>query len=153
MQAGKKDADVFLDRARANIFLGNDAAAMKDLNEAISKDGSNPIAYYNRGYLRELQEKWKEAITDYRMVVSLDPEDDRAYYAMANSLVSLGQITAALDPIDKAIELDNGKASYYKVKGNITYRLNRNEEACGLWEKAVSLGDNKSNFYLDQYCK
>ena len=56
-QTGKKDADVFLDRARANIFLGNDAAAMKDLNEAISKDSSNPIAYYNRGYLRELQEK------------------------------------------------------------------------------------------------
>ena len=153
LQAGNKDADVYLDRARANIYMNNERAAMADLNEAIAKDDKNALAFYNRAYLKEIQENYQEAISDYKKVIFLDPDDDKAYYSLANSMVSVGNVGGALEPIDQAIQLNASDPAYFKVKGNILYRIGKEDDACSFWKKAVDMGDGKSSFYIDQYCK
>lgn len=150
--SGKNDAELFLARANVHIGLENARAAMSDLNEAIAKETSNSDAYFNRGYLHELNENYTEAISDYSKAIEINPEDGIAYYSLANSLVSQGNVGGALNPIDKAIALEPENGNYYKVKGNILYRVSKNDEACKNWRQAVELGDAKADFYISQYC-
>ncbi len=149
---GKKDAELFLERANVHIRMENTRAAMTDLNEAIAHDEGNADAYFNRGYLHELNENFNEAISDYRKAIDLNPEDGIAFYSLANSLVSQGNVGAALNPIDKAIALEPENGNYYKVKGNILYRVERNDQACENWRKAVDFGDIKAGYYVNEYC-
>ena len=92
-------------------------------------------------------------MSDYNRVVKLNPEDDRAYYDLANTKMAVGDFGGGLGPINKAIELKPDNASYYKMKGNIQFRMNQPCAACKSWQKALELGDNKSQYNLDQYCK
>ncbi len=149
---GKQDAELFLERANVQIRLENVRGAMSDLNEAIAREQDHANAYFNRGYLHELNENFNEAISDYSMAIKLNPEDDIAWYSLANSMVSQGNVAGALKPIDEAIALQEKNGTYHKVRGNILYRVEQIDAACSSWKKAVELGDTKAGYYISQYC-
>ena len=106
-----------------NAKLGKWQDALLAYDQAISKgesmqsSGIAPTissSYYMKGYVLKRQKKTKEAITHYEKAVSIDPNNDDAFFAMANAHRELGQNSDAIADYLKAIEIDplNSKAYY-----------------------------------------
>ncbi|KAI3712539.1 hypothetical protein L1987_71097 [Smallanthus sonchifolius] len=71
------DADLFSDRAQANIKLQNFTDAVSDANKAIELDPSNPKAYLRKGTACFNLEEYQTAKTAFETGASLAPEDRR----------------------------------------------------------------------------
>lgn len=98
-----------------DALMAYDQAISK--GEAISSSGIAPTvssSYYMKGYVLKRQKKTKEAIVNYEKAVSIDPNNDDAFFAMANAHRELGQNTEAISDYLNAIEIDplNSKAYY-----------------------------------------
>jgi tetratricopeptide (TPR) repeat protein len=66
--------------------------------------------------------------------------------------VSLDKSGEALADLDKAIAIDPNNPVYYRLKGSAHYQLQNDKAACDDWQQAKSLGDEKVDYYLKQYC-
>lgn len=71
------NADLFSDRAQANIKLKNFTEAVSDANKAIELDRSNPKAYLRKGTACFNLEEYQTAKTAFEAGASLVPEDTR----------------------------------------------------------------------------
>ncbi|KAI3818014.1 hypothetical protein L1987_11816 [Smallanthus sonchifolius] len=71
------NADLFSDRAQANIKLQNFTEAVSDANKAIELDPSNPKAYLRKGTACFNLEEYQTAKTAFEAGASLVPEDTR----------------------------------------------------------------------------
>lgn len=72
----------------------------------------------------------------------LENEADRSmlYYLKGN-------YEKALEEINKAISLNPNNHKYYKIKGDILYKLKRYEEAVKEYDKAISLNPNNPKYH------
>ncbi|KAF5772295.1 putative CS domain, SGS domain, HSP20-like chaperone, tetratricopeptide repeat-containing [Helianthus annuus] len=71
------NADLFSDRAQANIKLHNFTEAVSDANKAIELDRSNPKAYLRKGTACFNLEEYQTAKTAFEAGAALVPEDKR----------------------------------------------------------------------------
>ncbi|XP_073297760.1 protein SGT1 homolog isoform X2 [Primulina huaijiensis] len=70
-------ADLFTDRAQANIKLRNFAEAVADANKAIALDAANAKAFYRKGMACIKLEEYETAKTAFETGASLAPGDSR----------------------------------------------------------------------------
>jgi tetratricopeptide (TPR) repeat protein len=130
-------------RANAWIKLGNQQAALKDLNwliELRSASWSYFDSYYLRGSIRSALGDKKGAAGDYDMMT-------RFYLAEAtNSKIS----TEALRAIEKAIEINPDEPCIYYFLGNIREAQGMAEEAHKNYTQSISLNPNIADFYLSR---
>jgi len=136
-------------RAEAYCKSGDYSGAALDIVRALEIDGNNKAFYMmtkdtenlykplsvrlkakalaekNNGYwpyclgiLNESEEKYGLAIDAYKKAMALDPDDITAYRIM-NCYEELGNWKAALEYVDKAIEMDPEDINYKNAKANL----------------------------------
>ncbi|MCX2742902.1 tetratricopeptide repeat protein [Mangrovivirga sp. M17] len=149
----KEYLPAYSSRALAHMYLGNNQAAVEDLNVILANDPDNANARYNRGYLMEQLGNFEAAISDYNKFIENNPEDDQVVFDRANAYFSLESYSEALKDYNKAIEINPDNGKYYRGKGSSLYQLEDSEKACEAWQKGKELGDRESAFYLKQYCE
>jgi tetratricopeptide (TPR) repeat protein len=100
-------------------------------------------AYYNL-------DKSTEAIEWAGKAISLNPKSDFAYYKRGLALLLKGDTTAALNDINKAIELDSEYFNYHYSKGFVFYNQDKNELAKTEFLKCRQLDSTSTDalFYL-----
>ncbi len=84
---------------------------LDNLNEQIQRNGSDPQAYSNRGYVLALLGRQEEARADLRKTVELKdngPMHNRVGWAYFN----LGDYAEAVRQFERAAEMSNHKAHY-----------------------------------------
>jgi hypothetical protein len=87
--------EVHVDRARADVALGDAAAARLDLDKALALVPGDPFAWYLSAALARRQGDLKRARTDIAKAAGLAPDD-------ASVLLEAGNIAAASDDADGA---------------------------------------------------
>jgi tetratricopeptide (TPR) repeat protein len=75
--------------------LGNREAAASDLNKAIQLRSDIRLAYIDRGIMLSEENKYKDAIADFRKAIELDPGQPDAHYRLARAYQALGESTEA----------------------------------------------------------
>lgn len=78
--------------------------AVEYYSQALSQDRINPKALYNRGIAYYQMQKFEAAKTDFKNLVSLQPEDMEARQNLATIEFMMGQFVAALKHYDIIIQ-------------------------------------------------
>jgi len=113
--------------------------ARKAVQSALIIDPDNIEALRREGYLYLEDEAYEEAKKVYEKILSLDPEDDIAQDALANTLHKLGRNEEAIMHHKQAIDLDPEYAPHFFNYANTLYDLGRNAEALVQYQKAYEL--------------
>ncbi|WP_175402733.1 tetratricopeptide repeat protein [Mangrovivirga cuniculi] len=153
LNINKEYLPAYSSRALAHMYLGNNQAAVEDLNVILANDPDNANARYNRGFLMEQLGNFEAAISDYNKFIDNNPKDDQVVFDRANAYFSLESYSEALKDYNKAIEINPEEGKYYRGKGSSLYQLKDIQNACEAWGKGKDLGDRESAFYLKQYCE
>ncbi len=148
---------------RAHAALGDRAAAIEALSEAIELDPENAAAFYIRGQayvalglvpsgLRDAQKcrpglACERADKDFGSAVRVNPDFVDAYVARAGLRVIRGAISPAIRDYDEAIWRDPDNPDYYQRRGMAYVRLGRKSEAVADFEHAIRLDPTRASAY------
>src|SRR5262245_31821337 len=72
--AASPESEALVKEGNAAYKKGDRPGAVKIFTQAIAADGSNVIAYYNRGRIQEVLSNFEEAYADYNAILRLKPD-------------------------------------------------------------------------------
>ncbi len=123
----------YVERARLTLqyFSADPATALADLDRAVqlATGAEAAHAHYWRGWailnfpLIEGAPNPAAALDNLQQAATLDANNVEAQVALAQALLALGQPGAALDPINRAIELQPDAALNYRLRAHINFSL------------------------------
>jgi tetratricopeptide (TPR) repeat protein len=127
--AAKGDTDLAIDDIEKAFKLGlgyrleeltqDDLDRIRPLlTKAIERNGQDALAYYARGRLEAMDEKWERAVADYSNAIERDPTLVAAYIYRGRAYQELSyDDPRALADLNKAIELDPKNPHAYVARG------------------------------------
>src|SRR6185437_16836718 len=98
-------SDALRSRGTVNLSLDHPEQALHDLDAVIAKDGSDSVAYLNRGVAHEKLGDLRSAIADYSRSIELAPSVS-AYLDRANAYTRQQLPDRALADFNSAVTLD-----------------------------------------------
>jgi tetratricopeptide (TPR) repeat protein len=132
----------------ATESLGDDSGAVADYDKAIRLNEArkgrfasahvNLSAFYNRSGMPE------KALEYAKAALELNPQNDRAWFQMAKAQERRGELQAAVDSANHAVQLNSRASSYYYVLATLYRRLGRTDESARALEQFTRL-DRESN--------
>ena len=156
-------AAAYYNFGRAHAALGDRAAAIEALSEAIDLDSENADAFYIRGQiyvalgmapsgLRDAQQcrpglACQRADSDFGSAVRVNPDFVDAYVARANLRLIRGATSPAIRDYDEAIWREPDNPEYYQRRGMAYVRLGRKSEAVADFEHAIRLDPARASAY------
>ncbi len=139
-------ADAWYGKAICESLLKRYDDALSSFNKAIELDPSNKDAVFNRAYyVKQKTGDYKGAIEDYNFYIKHYKQNDDAfaYNNMGFCKYKLNDFDAALNDINKSLELNENNPMAYKNRALIYLAKGENETACADLQKALELGFTK----------
>jgi len=142
---GKASADA-KERAAEAKELGNAAFIAKDylmayghFSTAISHDAKDPVFYSNRSGAAVHLAKFEEAIRDAEMCLELNPEWAKGYSRMGVALMGNGQVTKAIEILEKGLNLDPTNTAMQQTLAEAQSKLKPASEEQGPTEPVIGI--------------
>ena len=107
----------------------------------------NTADYKERGSRAYQRREYEDAITDYDMVISLNPDDAEAYYLRGLAKGNLAQYESAIADFNEAIQLDSRYVRAYANRGLARYRLGQYEETIANFDSVIALNLEDAHAY------
>lgn len=126
--------------------------AIEEYSKAIEADSNNAETYYNRGFSKFSLDDDQSALNDFTKSINLDAQSAKAYYMRAIILANNKKYSLALSDINKVIEIYPENPSGWLLRGRIRTDIDDLKGACGDFERAKMLGDEKAVGYIYEYC-
>ena len=97
----------------------NDSVAIANWDKAIALNNKVAFYYYNRAYIKLIQDDYAEAEYDYTMAYMLEPEDKRYHHGLLKVKMIQDKNKEAMELANEIIEKypDDGYAYY--IRGNL----------------------------------
>ena len=109
----EKDADYWFDKGALCATYGNDSAAIKYFQKAISLDPEKSEAYFGQGVSYGQLENFPEAIALIDKAIKMEPLNGLYYYGRARVYLLADDKEKAIEDFKKAAELDDEDAQIY----------------------------------------
>jgi tetratricopeptide (TPR) repeat protein len=146
----KPEAYMYINRANAKSALGNNQAAISDLDRAVAINPQLANAYYGRGTIKSYLGNKQEAISDFDRAIALDSQYVAAYYNRGSTKFYLGNKQEAIDDFDRAIALDPQLAEAYNNRGFAKSSLGNHQGAIRDFNQAISINPQDANAYYNR---
>ncbi|MEP7148729.1 MAG: tetratricopeptide repeat protein [Acidobacteriota bacterium] len=117
----------------------NNVAAIVYLNEAVTLDPKNDLAFAKLGEIYDAQNDGDKARLNYEKGLAINPELAAVYVPLGVLYLDKGEIAKADNALQNAEKRGVSDAEFYDLKGMTLYRQNKNAEAMAAFEKALSL--------------
>lgn len=117
----------------------NNAAATVYLDEAVTLDPRNDVAYAKLGEIYDANNDQTKARSNYEKALAINPELAAVYVPVGASYLNAGEIARAESALQNAEKRGVADAEFYNLKGMVLYKQNKNQEALAAFEKALSL--------------
>jgi tetratricopeptide (TPR) repeat protein len=132
----------------ATEALADDSGAVADYEKAIllndARKGRFASAHVNLSALYNRTGRTEEALAHAKAALQLNPQNDRAWFQMAKAQERRGDLAAAVDSANRAVQLNSRASSYYYVLATLYRRLGRTNESQQALEQFQKL-DRESN--------
>jgi tetratricopeptide (TPR) repeat protein len=115
---------------------GQAARARKLLRESVRRAGATFAAHYGLGRMLASEEKWKDALREFKRAASARPSAE-AHYVLGCVYYQLGRDRMAARHLRKAIEEDRFYAEVFYVLGLVLWRIGKTEEARTAFEVVI----------------
>lgn len=108
-----------------------------------------PESAYNlleNGQLGSSLDMWTE-------LIRREPNDPFNYYHRSTTYRKLGQLTLALEDLDKVISLANNHRNAWNNRGMLKLQLSRKNEGCQDLQQAAEMGHQKAKENVQRFCQ
>jgi tetratricopeptide (TPR) repeat protein len=131
-------------------FLEKDYGSAEELlKQALSLDNEMLRAHLLSGFINREKGNYEEALSDFKTVTSLRPDQEEGTYNQALSLIELGRWPEALDTLNSLVKLRGSYEMYgYALKGLSYLMLDKLTEAETECRQALTISPN---YYLPYY--
>ena len=109
----KNDADYWFDKGALCATYGNDPAAIKYFQKAISLDPQRNDAYFEQGISYGQLENFLKAIALINQAIEMNPHNGLYFYGRARVHLLAGEKEKAMADFKKAAQLDDEDAQNY----------------------------------------
>ena len=142
----------YLDDEIHRYMLGNHLKTADRLLELINQAYPDEAAYFaERAEVSTFMRDNEKAIEYYSIALTLDPENAEWHYSRGKLYLTVQQYGPAIEDFSKFI-VKNPKNTEVLLKRGYAYlRMNEPNQAKIDWQKAVDLGDQKGNEYIETY--
>lgn len=115
------DFFAYHNRAVCYAETGDDAAALRDLNESIAINPNYGHAYFTRGYLYTLAKQDEKAFRDYLKAAEKDPKHAMAHYNLGVMYLQAGEDRSSIAHFQISARLGFEPAQDYLRKKSISW--------------------------------
>ena len=99
--------------------------------------------YFEQGFVKQLAEKYEEAIKNYNKVLELDKDFERAYVQRAYCKGKLEDYEGAIEDYKTGLSLNpNDPKTYYNL-ACIMYKMDYDTKDISYIQKAIELGEDE----------
>jgi tetratricopeptide (TPR) repeat protein len=129
--------------------MGDLKAAIPLLKKAVEITEGHPAVLANYGSVLNAIKAWSESETVNREVIEKDPNNTQGLVSLSTSLMELGKLEDALEPCEKAAQIDKANPSVQITLGNIYHRLGKLGDAVHSFERAANYDPNNALAYAN----
>jgi tetratricopeptide (TPR) repeat protein len=123
LELAPKTTSARVNRAAAQIQLGNFEAAVADCNEVLKDDPKHRDAVVNRATARIMLRDFAGAVADADTLLATDPVSIEGLYIRGVARTGLEQFTAALADLEIVVKRAAALAAGWAARGNARYHL------------------------------
>ena len=139
-------------RAMAFNGVGKTDSAIDDFANAIKVNPKSYFAYYYRALCYEQKQKYKDAFNDLTEAIKIRPNSAEAYMHRGDDCMAMEKEASAVYDYQQVIRIKPSEGiAYYKV-AQYWLKLKQNPKACDYFNRALSLGIDDAQSYVDD-CK
>jgi len=129
-------------RGAAFFFEGNDDAAMKNFQEASSRNSRNPLPNLNLGLLKQKRGNSIEALLHFKRAIAADSSNVLGYLHAANAAYTNKQYQVAASLLERGIGVAPGNAlAVYNLGVVQHYGLRQEAKAKANFKKVIDAED------------
>jgi tetratricopeptide (TPR) repeat protein len=140
--------DAYILQAKILLEKGQTAAASEALEEALRHGADTPDTDYLSGVVSQRYEKLDDALAWYRRASRRDPMSAPYVVAVAETLVSLGRPTEAMELVTSRLTDFEQNATLRALAGGIYMMLGRFEEATTSYREASRISPDDSRLKM-----
>ncbi len=109
-------------RAKINVRLGNEKAALDDLNMAVKTNPKDEDLYSDRAYFYYQRDMYAESDTDYEKICSLQPGNTLGYMGKGRNALEQERYKEAIEFFSYCINLDPSFSQAYAFRAEANIR-------------------------------
>jgi cytochrome c-type biogenesis protein CcmH/NrfG len=125
-------------------------AADRVFTDVLNRDPTNRTALFNRARARHKLGRFREAATDARKLVTLEPRFAKAWFVYGAALLMFHHDVDALAALEKSIDLDPLDPEAHHTYAGALHMLNRDEEAIREWSLAHQMDPSRAETAVGQ---
>jgi tetratricopeptide (TPR) repeat protein len=156
-------SDSFVEDAMTDLKKGNFEQAITKLDQAVTADPSNSVAWSTLAAVSIRQNKLDLAMQQSTKAIDLDKNNADAYYNLAYALEENSQYEESLQNYQRAIMIDSAFTRAYSALGNLLIEMERPDEAITVLKLAeqhtpqseymflINKNMGKAYYYLQKY--
>lgn len=137
-------------RGSVKILMGDYNGAIEDYSMALELNPELVIALNNRGYARYFTEDMEGALLDFNAAITSGNQLASAKLNKASLLANQGQLVPALSLLDETLEEHPGEAILYLNRGLVRELTGDLNGACEDWHRAIELGAEQANEFINE---
>lgn len=148
-QESPSAAAPWIDKVIVSRRAGRLSEALKSAHAAVAADANDPVAWFYRGWVRQMMGDNEKAMLDLAQAEHLGLAEETLYRLRAEALIALKRYDAAWRDADMAVRLNPEFAAAYYLRGNATMQAGRlNETAVADFKRAGELDPKFSPFFM-----
>ncbi len=137
VQRAPSEPTVLLGAARFHASQGQLSRALEYVDRVLGIDADHQDARQLRGFLLLDMAEYRSAAADLRQHASCNPESVRTYCKLADTLLSTGEYTEAIEVAKHLLQIDPTHYHAYLVCGCALVRLGRSDEAIAAFDELM----------------
>ena len=124
-------------------------AALKDLNEALELEPLHSNALSNRAFVWFQMQEYEKSIEDFSKYLTIEPNDADVINTIGLCWFRLKNYEKSLEEFNRSIRLDASKGAYFLNRSLVLNAMGDKANALKDAERAIQLGFNVNNEYLN----
>ncbi len=118
--------------------------------QTAARDSNMVKQLFFAGLREKMSENYTAASSSFSKILALDPNNDAAYFELANTNLRLDQLSSAEINIKQAIKINPKNQWYLRLLTDIYKRSNKSIELIAVFNQLITIEPENDTYYFDK---